>query len=182
MAIEYGATGDGRNLSKSFERLAVQDNTGNVAEHILKYSREEETLETVLGDFGAPLLNGNEVVSATVTESVDEVVIESGQSETAPTKVRFYNPRSECSATFLGGANVGDTFDFNNTTYDTVSSELSETLGDVKRVSVRGTIYGTASNVTIGDAAAGGTNRHETRYSNTDYVRESITNVSFGGN
>jgi hypothetical protein len=181
MAIEYGATGDGRSVSKSFERLAVQDNTGNVAEHILKYTREEETLETVSDTFGAPLLDGNEVVSATVTESVDEAVIEGSEAGQEPRIVRFYNPRSECSATFLGSENVGDAFEFDGTSYDTVSSELSETLGDVKRVSVRGISYGTASSVTIGDATGGGTNRHEKRYSNTDYVRESTTNVSFGG-
>jgi hypothetical protein len=181
MAIEYGATGDGRSVSKSFERLAVQDNTGDVAQHILKYSREEETLETVSDTFGAPLLDGNEVVSATVTESVDEAVIDPSNAGQEPRLVRFYNPRSECSATFLGGANVGGTFLFDGATYETVSSELSETLGDVKRVSVRGISYGTTSNVTIGDATGGGTNRHEKRYSNTDYARESITNVSFGG-
>ena len=181
MAIEYGATGDGRQLSKSFERLAVQDNTGSVAEHILKYSRTEETIETVGDDFGAGTLNGNEVISATVTSSVDEVLIEANQEATAPRVVRFYNPRTECSATYLGSENVGGGFSFDGVDYDTVSSELSETLGDVKRVSVRGISYGEGERVTIGDATGGGTVRFERRYSNTDFVRESETTVDFGG-
>lgn len=179
MAISYGSSAQSRQVALSVERVPVVNNVGNVVDNIVKYSRQETTTESVLEDFGAPLIDGNEVISATVTNSADEVLIESPSENTAPTKLRFYNPRKEASVTFLGDTNVGDSFDFDGTTYDTLSSEVSETAGDVKRVSVRGIAYGTADGVTIGDATGGGTSRKEKRFSNTDFVRETTTVVAF---
>lgn len=179
MATDYGATGQGRNESVTFERIAVQDGQGNVSDHIIKYTRTEESLESVSDDFGAPSFNGNEVMSASITESVDEAIIESSAQNNSPQFVKFYNPKKECSVTYLGSENVGSSFSYDGSTFDTLSSEVSETLGDVKKVTVRGVVYGDTSSVTVGDASGGGTVRHEKRYSNTDYVREITTTVSF---
>ena len=177
MAISYGTTGGGKTTSKSFEYIAVQDENGAVQENILKYSRIETTDETIEEIFGAGTINGDEVLNATITASVDEVVIEAGTEATAPQKTRFYNPKQECSVTFLGNVNVGVTFNFDGKTFDTVSSEVSETLGDVKKVTVRGILYandGLAVNVPSGVI------RKEKRFSNTDFVRTTSTSVSFG--
>ena len=178
MAISYGTTGGGKTTSKSFEYIAVQDQNGVVQDNILKYSRIETTEETIGSAFGAGELNGNEVLNATITASVDEVVIESGNEATAPQKTRFYNPKQECSATFLGSANVGATFEFDAKTFDTVSSEVSETLGDVKKVTVRGILY---ANDGLAAGQASGVIRKEKRFSNTDFVRTTSTSVSFSG-
>ena len=180
MAISYGSSAQSKQIALSVERVAVQNNLGNVVENIIKYKRVETTTENVLETFGAPTLNGNEVISATVTNTVDETLIESPTSNTAPSKLYFFNPRREASVTFLGDTNVGSTFSFDGVTYDTASSEVAETAGDVKRVSVRGTSYGAADGVSIGDSTSGGTTRKEIRFSNTDFVRESLTEVAFG--
>ena len=178
MAISYGTTGGGRTTSKSFEYIAVQDQNGVVQDNILKYSRVETTEETVGSDFGAGTLNGNEVLNATITSSLDEVVIEAGASSTVPQKIRFYNPKKECSATFLGSANVTSTFSYDGSTFSTVSSEVSETLGDVKKVTVRGIVY---ENDGLAVGGSSGVIRKEKRFSNTDFVRTTSTSVSFGG-
>jgi hypothetical protein len=178
MAISYGTSGGGKTISKSFEYIAVQDENGAVQDNILKYTRIETTDETIESTFGAGTINGNEVLNATITASVDEVVIESGNEATAPQKTRFYNPKQECSATFLGNANVSGTFSFDSKTFDTVSSEVSETLGDVKKVTVRGISY-TNDGLAVGTAS--GVIRKEKRFSNTDFVRTTSTSVSFGG-
>ena len=179
MAISYGTTGGGKTTSKSFEYIAVQDQNGKVQDNILKYVRTETTDETIGSDFGAGEINGNEVLNATITASVDEVIIEAGAQATTPQKTRFYNPKQECSATFLGSANVTGTFTFDGKTFDTVSSEVSETLGDVKKVTVRGITY---TNDGLAEGAASGVIRKEKRFSNTDFVRTTSTSVSFGGN
>jgi hypothetical protein len=178
MAISYGTSGGGRTTSKSFEYIAVQDQNGVVQDNILKYSRIETTDETVESTFGAGTLDGNEVLNATITASVDEVVIEAGTEATTPQRTRFYNPKQECSATFLGSANVSGTFSFDGKTFDTVSSEVSETLGDVKKVTVRGILY---ANDGLAAGASSGVIRKEKRFSNTDFVRTTSTSVSFGG-
>jgi hypothetical protein len=178
MAISYGTNGGGKTTSKSFEYIAVQDQNGKVQENILKYSRLETTDETIGTTFGAGLLNGNEVLNATITASIDESIIESGSRSTTPQKIRFYNPKQECNATFLGSANVASTFTFDGTSFDTVSTEVSETLGDVKKVSVRGISY---TNDGLAEGSSSGIIRKERRFSNTDFVRTTLTTVSFAG-
>jgi hypothetical protein len=181
MAISYGSAADGKQIAKSYEWLAVQDNEGEVADNILKYTRTETTTETVESTFGCPTLDSNEVLNATITWSVDEALVESGTSSATPQAVQFYNVKCEASVTFLGSANLASTFSFDGTTFDTVSSEVSETLGDVKKVTVRGVAYGENNSLTLGGGTAGGTIRKEKRFSNTDFVRTSATTVAFGG-
>lgn len=179
MAISYGSSSQSRQESVSVERLPVANSTGDVVAHIIKYSRTETTSEIVSDLFGCPEFDGNETISATVTSSVDEVLVETPSQESAPEYVRFYNPKKEASVTFLGDVNVGDTFSYDGTSFDTISSEISESAGDVKRVTVRGVAYGESDGVTIGDATSGGVSRYEKRYSNTDFAREVTTEVAF---
>ena len=180
MAISYGSSADGKQTAKSFEWLAVQDNVGEVAENILKHTRLETTTETVESTWGCPTLDGDEVLNATITWSVDEALVEASAAGTAPQAVRFYNPKCECSVTYLGSTNQDSSFTFDSITFDTVSSEIAETLGDVKKVTIRGTAYGEANGLTTGTASTG-TIRKEKRFSNTDYIRTTATTIAFAG-
>jgi hypothetical protein len=180
MAISYGSTNDGKQIAKSYEWLAVQDNEGEVADNILKHTRVETTTETVESTWGCPTLDGDEVLNATITWTVDEALVEASASETAPQAVRYYNAKCEVSVTYLGDTNQGSTFDFDSITFETVSSEVAETLGDVKKVTVRGVAYGETNGLTTGTASSG-TIRKEKRFSNTDFVRTSATTVAFSG-
>jgi hypothetical protein len=181
MAITYGSTaGFSKSTSKSYEYLAVADNTGAVADNILKYTRTETTTETVTSTFGAPLLDGDEVISASITWSVDEVIIDPSASGTAPPAARTYNPRAEASATVLGDF-TDNTFALDGTTFETLSAEKAETAGDVVKTNIRGVFYGAGGTLTVGSIAAGGTIRSEKRFSNTDFVRTTATTVAFSG-
>jgi len=179
MAISYGTAGDGRQTSKSFEWVAVQDNVGITQDNILKHTRTETTTETVESTWGCPLLDSNEVLNATITWTVQETVIDASAAGTVPQAVYLYDPRCECSVTYLGSDNQDSTFDFDGITFDTVSSEVSETLGDVKRVTVRGIAYEENNGLTTGSASSG-TIRKEKRFSNTDFVRTTATTIAFG--
>jgi hypothetical protein len=181
MAITYGSTaGFSKSTSKSFEYIAVQDNVGAVADNILKYTRTETTTETVTSTFGAPTLDGDEVISASITWSVDEVIIDPSASSTAPPAARTYNPRAEASVTILGEF-TASTFELDGTTFETLSAEKAETAGDVVKTNIRGVFYGAGGTLTVGSIAAGGTIRSEKRFSNTDFVRTTATTVAFSG-
>lgn len=182
MAYTYGVgTGFSKSTSKNFEYLHVQDNTGDVAESILKYTRTETTDETVdSGNFGAPTIGSNEVINATITWSGDEQLIEPKSASTTPPYVKHYNPRAEASATVLG-VFTGSTFTLDSVTFKTLSAEKSETSGDVVKTNLRGIKYGEAGDLTIGNIQGGGTIRVERRFSNTDYARDVTTSVVFSG-
>jgi hypothetical protein len=181
MAITYGSTaGFSKSTSKVYEYLAVQDNTGAVADNILKYTRTETTTETVTTTFGAPTIDSLEVLSANVTWSVDEQIIDPSASSTAPPAARTYNPRAEASATVLGEF-TDSTFELDGTTFETLSAEKAETAGDVVKTNIRGVYYGAGGSLTVGSIAAGGTIRTEKRFSNTDFVRTTATTVAFSG-
>jgi hypothetical protein len=181
MAITYGSgAGFSRSTSKSYEYLAVADNTGAVADNILKYTRTETTTETVTSTFGAPEIDSLDALSATVTWSVDETIIEPSAASTAPPAARTYNPRAEASATVLGEF-TDNTFQLDGTTFETLSAEKAETAGDVVKTNIRGVFYGAGGSLTVGSIAAGGTIRTEKRFSNTDFVRTITTTVAFSG-
>jgi hypothetical protein len=181
MAITYGSTaGFSKSTSKNYEYIAVQDKDGDVADNILKYTRTETTTETVTSTFGAPQIDGDDVLSATLTWTVDEVIIDPSSEGTAPPAARTYNPRCEASATVLGEF-TGSTFQLDGITFDTLSAEKAETAGDVVKTNIRGVNYGEDGGLTVGSISGGGTIREEKRFSNTDFVREIETTVSFSG-
>lgn len=179
MAISYGTAGDGRQIAKSFEWVAVQDNEGITQDNILKHTRIETTTETVESTWGCPVLDSDEVLNATITWTVQEAVVDASASGTVPQLVRFYDPRCEASVTYLGSTNKNSTFTFDSIVFDTVSSEVAETLGDVKKVTIRGIAYEENNGLTTGTASTG-TIRKEKRFSNTDFVRTTETTIAFG--
>ena len=181
MAITYGSTaGFSKSTSKSYEYLPVQDNTGVVADNILKYTRTETTTETVTTVFGAPEIDSLEVLNATITFSVDERIIDPSSEGAVPPAAITYNPRAEASATVLGEF-TASTFGLDSITFETLSAEKAETAGDVVKTNIRGVSYGEDGSLTIGSIAGGGTIRQEKRFSNTDFVRTTSTVVAFSG-
>jgi hypothetical protein len=181
MAITYGSTaGFSKSTSKSYEYLAVQDNTGAVADNILKYTRTETTTETVTTVFGAPEIDSLEVLNATITFSVDEQIIDPSSAGAVPPAAITYNPRAEASATVLGEF-TDSTFELDSITFETLSAEKAETAGDVVKTNIRGVNYGEDGSLTIGSITGGGTIRQEKRFSNTDFVRTTSTVVAFSG-
>jgi len=180
MAITYGSgAGFSRTTSKSFEYVAPQDKDGDVADNILKYTRTEVTTETVVSTFGAPQIGGDDVLSATLTWSVDEQIVDPSTAGAVPPKAVTYNPRCEASATILADAFTAATFSLDGITFDTVSAEKAETAGDVVKFNLRGVAYGEDGNLTVGSITGGGTIREEKRFSNTDFVRTVATTVAF---
>jgi hypothetical protein len=180
MAITYGSSaGFSKATSKSFEFLAVQDNVGDNADNILKYTRTETTTETVTTVWGAPEIDSLEVLSGSITHSVDEQIIDPSTEGTAPPSARSFNPRAEASATVLGEF-TGATFSFDGITFETLGTDKAETAGDVVKTSIRGIAYGESTGLTVGNLTSGGTIRTEKRFSNTDYVRTVATTVAFG--
>lgn len=120
------------------------------------------------------------MLSASITWSVDEVLVEAAASGTVPRLVRLYNPKAEASATILASTFTAATFSLDSITFDVVSAEVSETLGDVKKVSLRGVNYGNNAQTLTTGTASTGTIRAEKRFSNTDFVRTTATTFSFG--
>jgi len=181
MAITYGSSaGFSKSTTKNFEYLAVQDNVGANADHILKYTRTETTTETVTTTWGAPTISSLEVLNGTITHTIDEQLIEPSSSGTAPPSVRSFNPRAEATATVLGEFS-GATFSFDGITFDTLSNDKAETAGDVVKTTLRGVAFGETGSLTVGTLTSGGTIRTEKRFSNTDYVRTTSTTVAFAG-
>lgn len=185
MAITYGVSGGfSIQTSRTFEKLLVSDKNGVTTTIISKYVRTETTTETVGTTFGGYAIGSDDVINATITAQVDEQLIESGSSASAPAAVRFYNPRADASATILGAFSA-TTFSLAGINFTTMSAEKSETAGDVVKTSIRGTAINTASldgtSLTTGNHSASSTTRVELRISNNDYVRKTITTVDFAG-
>jgi hypothetical protein len=180
MAITYGSSaGFSKSTTKTFEYVAPQDKDGNVADNILKYTRTETTTETVSSTFGAPQIDGNDVLSASLTWTVDETIVDPSTAGAVPPAARTYNPRCEASATILANSFSEATFQLDGITFDTISAEKAETAGDVIKYNLRGINHGEDGNLTVGSIAAGGTIRQEKRFSNTDFVRTVATTVAF---
>jgi hypothetical protein len=185
MAIVYGVSGAfSKSSSKNYERLFVQDNQGTVTTIVSKFARTEIATETVGTTWGAGTIGSLPVLSATITATADQAIIESGSAATAPQIVRFYNPRVESSAQVLG-AFTGSSYSLDGITFQTVSAETVETAGDVVKTNIRGTNVGASSvggtALDLGTVASGDVVGVERRYSNTDYVRDTVTTVTFAG-
>ena len=80
-----------------------------------------------------------ELVSLTITGEQDEIVIDPGTANTAPTVTTYYNPRYSVSIEGISsGVSVPSTFSLVNQTFTKTSENLTKTVGDVVKVSVTG--------------------------------------------
>ena len=88
----------------------------------------------------SPTVQGiEEFVSMTITGECDEIVVEPGTANTAPTVTTYYNPRYSISIEGISsGVSVPATFTIDGKEYVKTSENLTKTTGDVVKVSVTG--------------------------------------------
>lgn len=83
-----------------------------------------------------------ELISATLTGECDELVIEPGVANTAPTVTSYYNPRFNISIEGISsGVSVGSTFTVDGKEYVKTGENYTKTVGDVIKVSLTGVHY-----------------------------------------
>lgn len=88
-----------------------------------------------------------EFISLSITGECDEIVIEPGSANTAPTVTTYYNPRYNISIEGISsGASVPATFTIDGNTYVKTSENYTKTVGDVVKVSVTG-VYNPSSSL-----------------------------------
>ena len=88
-----------------------------------------------------------DVLSASVTGSVEEVIIPSGTKETAPLVRAYYNPRWELSAEVIGDAAGVATAAFAGTTYKVTSVTKTQSAEDVIKSSISGVYFGASLSI-----------------------------------
>jgi hypothetical protein len=80
-----------------------------------------------------------ELVSLTITGECDEIVIDPGTANTAPTVTTYYNPRFNISIEGISsGVSVPATFTVDGKEYVKTGETQTKTVGDVVKVSVTG--------------------------------------------
>ena len=80
-----------------------------------------------------------EIISLSITGECDELVIEPGTANTAPTVTTYYNPRYNVSIEGISsGVSVPSTFSVDGNTYVKTGENYTRTVGDVVKVSVTG--------------------------------------------
>ena len=80
-----------------------------------------------------------ELTSLSLTGEQDEIVIDPGVANTAPTVTTYYNPRYNVSVEGISsGVSVPATFSVGGNTYVKTSENYTRTVGDVVKVSVTG--------------------------------------------
>lgn len=80
-----------------------------------------------------------ELTSLSITGEQDEIVIDPGVANTAPTVTTYYNPRYNVSVEGISsGVSVPATFSVGGNTYVKTSENYTRTVGDVVKVSVTG--------------------------------------------
>lgn len=94
----------------------------------------------------APSITGvEEFISITMTGEQDELVIDAGSQNTAPTVATYFNPRYTIQIEGISsGVSVPETFEAYSTTWVRTGQNLTRSVGDVVRVSVSG-VYNPAS-------------------------------------
>jgi hypothetical protein len=92
--------------------------------------------------FGAipPTITGiEEIISLSITGEQDEIVIDPGTANAAPTVTTYYNPRYNVSIEGISsGTSVAATFTVAGQTFTKTSDNYTKTVGDVVKVSVSG--------------------------------------------
>lgn len=88
-----------------------------------------------------------DILSGSVTGSVDEVIIPSGTANTTPLVRSYYNPRVEASFEVIGDATGETTFTFSGTTFKVTNVTKTESAEDVIKSSISGIFYGTTFSI-----------------------------------
>jgi hypothetical protein len=87
-------------------------------------------------------ISGLELTSVGISGSVDTLITPSGTANTVPPVKEAYNPKYELSLEGIDdGFTAGSVVTAKGLTFQVTSVERKRTLGDVTKVSVRGTSY-----------------------------------------
>jgi len=87
-------------------------------------------------------ISGLELTSVGISGSVDTLITPSGTANTIPPVKEAYNPKYELSAEGIDdGFTASGTVIAKGLTFQVTSVERKRTLGDVAKVSLRGTSY-----------------------------------------
>ena len=90
-----------------------------------------------------------DVLSASITGTVDEVIIPSAVANTAPLVRAYYNPRAELTAEVIGDATGISTADFAGITgFKVTNVTKTQSAEDVVKSSISGIKYGTTFSIT----------------------------------
>lgn len=80
-----------------------------------------------------------ELISLSITGEQDEIVIDPGTANTAPTVTTYYNPRYNISVEGISsGVSVPATFSVAGQTFVKTGENYTKTVGDVVKVSATG--------------------------------------------
>lgn len=80
-----------------------------------------------------------ELISLSITGEQDEIVIDPGSANTAPTVTTYYNPRYSISVEGISsGVSVPATFSVAGQTFVKTGENYTKTVGDVVKVSATG--------------------------------------------
>ena len=80
-----------------------------------------------------------ELISLSITGEQDEIVIDPGSANTAPTVTTYYNPRYSISIEGISsGTSVPATFTVAGQSFTKTAENYTKTVGDVVKVSVSG--------------------------------------------
>jgi hypothetical protein len=83
-----------------------------------------------------------EVLDGTLTGQVDEVIVESPTSNTAPAVRAYYNPVLNLSMNVIGDATGVTTLSYKSYTWNVQSAELAKAAGDFVKTSIRAVKFG----------------------------------------
>jgi hypothetical protein len=93
---------------------------------------------------GTATISGSsfEVLDSTVSGTVEEILVESPTSNTAPAARAYYNPILSLSANVVGDATGVTTLSYKTYTWKVQSAELAKAAGDFVKTSIRAVFYG----------------------------------------
>lgn len=93
---------------------------------------------------GTATIGGNafDVLDSTLTGQVDEVIVESPTSNTAPAARGYYNPVLNLSANVIGDATGVTSLTYKGYTWNVQSAELAKAAGDFVKTSIRAVKFG----------------------------------------
>lgn len=98
----------------------------------------------VLRGAGTATIGGTsfEMLDATISGTVDEVLVEAATSNTAPATRAYYNPVLNLSANVIGDATGVTVLSYKSYTWQVQSAELAKASGDFVKTSIRAVKFG----------------------------------------
>lgn len=87
-------------------------------------------------------VTGLALTSVAISGSVDTTIVEAGTANTVPVVAEAYNKKLDISVEGIeDGFTPSSTLTYKGKTFLVTSTETKRTIGDVRKVSIRGTAY-----------------------------------------